>query len=313
MKKYLLTGLLFSLPLIVYFSFLLLIDPHNFANVFHVISDSDKLKIIGRNDESSPRGNMLWKALEIKRNKIKSVIIGDSQGAHINMDLAEQCSGEKIYNFCVPGASFDSFFKIFWFVADHQPDLESVYFQVGFMNYNSYREYCIFKFAQDYFDKPYLYFITKENLNDALANVKYQITKDPSILQYSYEFQTIEEINKIAIHRLDLFFGDYTYPDHFFGEFVKIKEYCEQKNIKIRFVILPNYKDVDKYLAENNLSGMMQRFKDDFNKLGNTIDLDVPCEIKNTREAYIDFFHIRQPYLDQLTKQIWGNPELKVN
>ena len=81
MKKYLFRGLMFAIPFIAYFLFILIIDPHNFVNVFHVISDADKKAIISRNDESSPRGNMLWKSLKIKRNPIKKIIIGDSQGA----------------------------------------------------------------------------------------------------------------------------------------------------------------------------------------------------------------------------------------
>jgi len=312
MKKYLFRGLLFAIPFIVYFLFILIIDPHNFFNVFHVINDVDKKAIISRNDESSPRGNLLWKTLKIKRNPVKKIIIGDSQGALIKVDLIEKVSGEKFFNYCIPGASFETIFDMFWLAAG-QTKLEKVYFTVAFMNYSSNRSYNIFHFAQDYFDKPYLYFMTKENFFDSFVNAVYQITKDTAIIQNSYEFVPVEEMNKIARSRLKMFFENYTYPKAYYSELNKISQYCNENNIELRFIILPVYKGVDDYLEEQNLLEMKQRFKDDINFLGDTYDLDVPGEFKETREYYIDYFHLRRPQLDQLTKQIWGNQEFSKN
>lgn len=308
MKKYLFRGLLFATPFIVYFIFILIIDPHNFFNVFHVINDVDKKAIISRNDESSPRGNMLWKSLKIKRNTVKKIIIGDSQGAAIKVDLIEKVSGEKFFNYCIPGASFETIFDMFWLAAG-QTKLEKVYFTVAFMNYSSNRSYNIFHFAQDYFDKPYLYFMTKENFFDSFVNAVYQITKDTAIVQNSYEFAAIDEMNKIARSRMKMFFEKYTYPTAYYGELNKISQYCHENNIELKFLILPVYKGVDEYLEEQNLLEMKQRFKDDINFLGDTYDLDVPGEFKETREYYVDYFHLRRPQLDQLTKQIWSNQD----
>ncbi len=106
---------------------------------------------------------------------------------NVNVALIEEICGEKYFNYCIPGASFETIFDMFWFAAS-KTKLEKVYIPVAFMNYNSKRSYNIFHFAQDYFDKPYLYFITKENFFDSFVNVVYQITKNPQIVQNSYEF-----------------------------------------------------------------------------------------------------------------------------
>ena len=148
---------------------------------------------------------MLYKTLRIKREKPKQILIGDSQGTHINMKLIEEYCGEKVFNYCVPGASFETLFNMFWFTVE-QVKPEKIYFQVAFMNYNDQRSYNIFNFAQDYFDKPYQYFLTKENFIDSYVNIWYQITKDPKIVENSYLFQPIEEINKLADSRLEMFF-----------------------------------------------------------------------------------------------------------
>jgi hypothetical protein len=312
MKKYLIRGLMFAIPFVAYFLFIVIIDPHNFVNIFHVINDTDKKAIINRNDESSPRGNMLWKTLKIKRNQIKKIIIGDSQGAAINVDLIEKVSGEKYFNYCIPGASFETIFDMFWLAAG-QTKLEKVYFTVAFVNYNSSRNYNIFHFAQDYLDKPYLYFITKENFFDSYVNLVYQITKNPKLTQNSYEYLPDAEMNGISMSRMNKFFEKYSYPKAYYSELNKIKQYCHENDIELKFLILPVYKGVDDYLEEHNLLEMNKRFKDDIKFLGDTYDLDVPGEFKNTREYYIDFFHLRHPKLEVLTRQIWGDQEYLQN
>ncbi|MBK6344432.1 MAG: hypothetical protein IPF68_00615 [Bacteroidales bacterium] len=75
--------------------FILVIDPYNFFGVFHVINDKDKFTIIQRTDESSPRGNILWKTIKFRRNPVSKVIIGDSQGKDINVDLIRDITGEE--------------------------------------------------------------------------------------------------------------------------------------------------------------------------------------------------------------------------
>jgi hypothetical protein len=276
--------------------------------LFHIISKSDKEALIRRNDESNPRGNMLYKSLRINRESPKTILLGDSQGTHIDMKLVEESCGEKVFNYCVPGANFETLFNMFWFAAENSKP-EKIYFQVGFMNYNTVRQYNIFNFAQNYFDKPYLYFITKENFIDSYMNIWYQITKDPKIIENSYLFQSIEDMDKLAESRLEMFFKDYSYPKEYYDELSRISLYCKENNIELTFLIFPVYKGVDDYLIRTELMGMKQRFIKDINSLGKTLDLDVPENFKYTRECFIDYFHLRQPYLDQLTRQIWSNEE----
>jgi hypothetical protein len=305
MKKYLIRGLMFAIPFVAYFLFIVIIDPHNFVNVFHVINDVDKKAIISRNDESSPRGNMLWKTLKIKRHPVKKIIISDSQGAAIDTKLIEEVSGESFFNYSVPGASFETLFDMFWLAAD-QTKLEKVYFIIEFMNYNENRSYNIFNFAQDYIDKPYLYFITKENFFDSFVNLVYQITRNPKIVQNSYEYAPVEEMNKKAESIMKMFFNNYSYPTDYFNELSRISNYCKENDIELKFIILPVYKEVDEFLRKKGLLEMRQRFEDDLRSLGDTYDLDVPGDIKNTRGNFVDYFHLRHPQLDELTRQIWG-------
>ncbi len=157
MIKYLIRGFYFCIPILLCFVFIFVIDPYEFINISHVIDPETKVKLIHRGDEPAPRGTMLWKYLHFKREPVKKVIIGDSQGRRIKPELIEEISGEKVFNFCVPGASYETYFDIFWFVTE-QTELEKVYFQISFMNYSSARSYNLFYFATGLYSKPIFVF-----------------------------------------------------------------------------------------------------------------------------------------------------------
>jgi len=304
MRKYLFRILLFVSPVILCSILIVVVDPYEFINVFHWIGAEDKRRVLNRNDESSPRGNMLWKTIQFKRRPQKNILIGDSQGKNIKVELIRELSGEDVFNYCVAGASFETLFEMFWFAAG-QIKLEKVYFQVAFMNYNLDRSYNIFYFAQDYLDHPYKYFTTKEIYYDTWINLAYKLTQNPGLVSDSYEFTPLNEMNALAEYRLDLFFGKYLYPEIYFEELKKINQYCEENNIELKFIILPTYIEVDNYLEKRSLLKMKEKFKSDIKSLAFTYDLDIPGELKNKRENFIDYFHPIQPIMDTLAYKIW--------
>ncbi|HAH59047.1 MAG: hypothetical protein KUL83_07970 [Lentimicrobium sp.] len=306
MKKYFFRGLIFALPLFVYVLFILIVDPYNFINVFHVIPAKEKFRVIQRTDESSPRGNILWKTIEFKRNPVPNIIVGDSQGKDIDVVLVDSLTGEPYYNLCAPGSSFETMFNMFWFAARHSK-LEKVYFQVAFMNYNANRQYDLFHFAADYFERPYEYFTTREIFFDAVANVAWAVSRNSYIVERSYEYLSPMNMENMARKRLDMFFGNYIYPDKYRDEFIKIKQYCSDNDIKLCFVILPVYKEVDQYLEEKGMIADRLRFRKDINSYGYTINLDKLTYLKEDRNNFIDYFHPTQSVIDALTRIIWSD------
>lgn len=297
-------ALLFALPVLAYVIFILVVDPYNFIGIFKVIDDKDKFLVVQRTDESSPRGNILWKTIAFRQNPTPNIIIGDSQGKDIDISIIKRNTGEDYFNFCAPGASFTTIFKTFWFAAE-QTNLKKVYFQLAFMNYNLEREYDLWHFAGDYLKRPYEYFTTKEIFIDAVANVAWAVTRDKRIISRSYEFLPPGKMEDLAQFRLNLFFSEYTYPQSFKDELTKIAEYCNENNIEYSFLILPVYKGVDEHLAKNNLFDDKLKFKEDIYSLGYTYDLDKLSGLKEDRFNFIDYFHPTQVVMDSLTRIVW--------
>ncbi len=304
MKNYILKVFLFAIPILVYALIITIVDPYNFINLFKVISDEDKFLVIQRTDESSPRGNLLWKTIHFRRKPVQNIIVGDSQGKDIDVGLIKEQTGEEYFNFCSPGASFTTMFKTFWFAAD-QVKLKKVYFQVAFMNYNMDRDYDLWYFAEDYMKRPYEYYTTKEIFMDAVANVAWVTTRNPKIVQRSYEFLPPSEMENLAQARLKLFFSKYKYPTVYRDEFARITAYCKENDIEFAFMILPVYKGVDEYLAKNNLFDDKVKFKSDVNSLADLYDLDKLAGIKEYRCNFIDYFHPTQKVMDSLTRLVW--------
>lgn len=304
LAKYFFKALLFALPVFFYVLIILVVDPYNFIGLFKVIDDKDKFLVVQRTDESSPRGNILWKTVAFRKNPTPNIIIGDSQGKDIDVSIIKRNTGEDYFNFCAPGASFTTIFKTFWFAAE-QSRLEKVYFQLAFMNYNLDREYDLWHFAGNYFKRPYEYFTTKEIFFDAVANVAWAVTRDKRIISRSYEFLPPAEMEELAQFRLDLFFSKYSYPQSYVDELRKIVEYCDVNDIEYSFLILPVYKGVDEHLAKNSLFDDKLKFKEDIYSLGYTYDLDKLSLLKKDRFNFIDYFHPTQKVMDSLTGIVW--------
>lgn len=305
MISYLKKCLYFNIPVFTGLLFIVIIDPYEFINISHVISPDLKIEVLNRSDEVSPRGNMLWKTIHFKRNPLSKLIIGDSQGNRTKEELIKEVSGEDYFNFCVEGASFETMIDVFWFATKYA-NLEEVFFQVGFMNYNASRSYNLSHFGKDYFDNPFTYFSTPDIFRDSYANLRYAITRDRDIVEQSYVFMGIDDLHGLSEKRLKLFFDNYKYPENIYRELKKISDYCIDNDIELNFLILPVYIKTIEYLEENDMMAENNRFKEDMKSLGRIYDFEEYKGITEVREYFIDYFHPKESILDKITREVWG-------
>lgn len=305
MKKQIIRILYFLIPVYLFVAAIFIIDPYEYFDVVHILSSEHKLEVLKRNDETSPRGSMLWKLLHFNRNPKKHIIIGDSQSLHIREDLVKELTGKDYFNFSIPGSSYKTIFSTFWHVVETEKP-ESIYFQLGFMNFNATRDYNLFHFGEDYIEQPYLYFTTKEIAIDSYYNIKYCLTGDKAMVQKSFEYYNVELQTKASLRSLKIFFNNYQYPDDYEQELIKIVDYCKTNNIDVNFIIFPVYKEVCKYISEQNLAEMNTRFKNLLKSLATTYDLETHSEYAKTRENFSDYFHPKTIIVDELAIQVWG-------
>lgn len=306
MKRFLKNIILFSIPFWIYAAFIIIIDPYEFINISHLIPASVKIKAINRNDESGPRGNILWKMIHYRRHPVPSVLLGDSQTRGISRSMMNGLSGKPWYNMSVPGASYETMFDLFDF-AVQQGKVKEVVYEVSFMNFNANRSYSLTHFGTEYLEDPVKYFTRKEIFLDSWANFWYTLTGDEQYLQDNFEFAPQEEQDRVAADRLNLFFGNYSWPEFICEGLDTITEECRKNNIRLTFLIMPTYIEVHTYLEKKGLMPEYLRFKEKLKSLAPVIDYDTGLDWSRYRENFTDYFHPRQPLLDRITREVWGD------
>ncbi len=309
MKKYLSKILIFSSPIILVIVFIIVIDPYDFINISHVISDSDKIKVLNRSNASEPRGNVIWKYISYRRKPIENLLIGDSQGKYFDTAYIREITGEKYFNFNIPGGSYKTMFSLFWY-ATKLTKLKNVYFQCGFMNYNAYRDYNLINYGVDLVNNPITYFSNFKFLEDSYYNAYYALTKNEKLVEIYYLKMTLQELDSLAEYRITNMFKKYKYPETYYKELKKITDYCKENDITFRFVITPNYIGLEKYIKKFGLTEDRDRFKSDLKSLAPTIDMEYLDGLSNDRSKYYDYFHCRREYVSRLVDMIWGKTNI---
>lgn len=304
MKKFLILVSIFSIPFIFWFLFIFIIDPYNFYNYSRIIDNSTKFKVLNRSEESAPRGNLLWKTLNFKRNSYRNLLIGDSQAYEIKEEYIKEISGKTFYNFCVPGCNLETKASIFWYSVG-QTKLDHVIMELSFPNWKLNNEENLFHFAQDYIDKPYLYLSNSAIFKDAIQNLYLKITGNHKEFKSVYSFPITQTKNELFISVLERTYKNYEYPDKYIDELKKIVIYCNANNILLEFLILPIHQTYYDYLITSNLIHFNEKFISDLSLLAKTYNFSTDQEINKDENNFIDYLHSNQNMLDSITKQVW--------
>lgn len=307
MKKFIILIIIFCLPILLCWLVILLVDP---CNVFHfsgIIDNETKKKMIDRSLESQPRGNLLWKTFEFKHNPYSNLIIGDSQSFGIKEDLISSLTGNKFYNFSIPGASIKTKFSIFWFAAK-QTKLHHVIFQLSLINWIM-NEQNSFIIVQEYLDNPLKYLINSSSLKDSFETIKYKITNRYNQGKSEFEFPISEKnINLFNFSLSNMFRLNYKFSENHFAELNKIMSYCKENDITVEFIILPIHQKYYDFLSSNNFVQRNEKFINDISMLSKTYNYSSDIDINSKEENFKDFFHQKQFITDSITHLIWGKP-----
>lgn len=296
--------LLFLSPFIFISLFILLIDPYNLFNVSHIIKDEVKIKCINRTRAIAPRGNILWKIIEFKRNPSPNIILGDSRLVDISNSKVEKEIGGKVSNLAVPAGNYKTLADLFWMAAN-TIKLQNVIIETGFSTYNSLRNFDLYKPAMKTVQEPLTYFFGWTYLKDSFI-----------VLYHSNEkviksYKDVEDNWIIAYNSMIRNFPRYEYPEETYKELVEISEYCKKERINLIFVIAPDYNEVHNLVKRYSLEDEYYRFKSDIGTLGTLIDLDNGQPFSFNKDNYYDYYHIKPAIADTLVSMIFHSTLIK--
>lgn len=298
MGKFFKKTTLFSIPFLIFIIGIVAIDPYNYFNYSRIISDEVK------KSTSQKLQYCLWKMIDFKRQPCPNILLGDSRPYAIKTGKIYEIAGQPWFNFAYGGGSLPEIIKTFWY-AVKIADLKNVYIGLNFNLYNSFN--CLDRVteAKNIIHNPFLYFCNTLVVKASYyCLVEQLLHKDAGIGKPAME--------KEAFWRVQLgittnnFYGRYQYPTRYFQELEKIAEYCSKNKINLIFIIFPTHIDLQKRVADYNLSQQEKQFKDNLAKLGIVYDFDYPNEITLKKYNFTDPYHCNSDISDQIVEEIWG-------
>ena len=300
MKKFFIKWFCFSLPFLIFFATVLIVDPYNFFGIFNAVSIETKRKI------SYPINYALWKTISFRQNPLPNILLGDSRMGAINEDMIYRVTGENYFNFSYGGGTIAEACKTFW-EAMNKTELKNVYIGINFNNYNANNSSDRVSGAIEVVNNPLLYLINRDVLRATFAILKNEyfphenidVEKPPMSRDSFWDYQLNNTTRR--------FYTNYKYPTKMKAELERIAEFCRRKKIKLFFVILPTHVSLQKKIQNFGLIDSHKVFLSDLKQLGTVYDFDYPNELTSQRRNFKDPYHLKQDKILPLIQRIWKN------
>lgn len=299
MKKLIIKSIIFLIPFLLLISSIVVIDPFNYFHIFKLTDDTVKKQL------SSQINYALWKVIDFKDKPAPNIILGDSRMNKIRSEVVKELTGDDYFNFCYGGGTLQEIINTFWY-ADSLTDLKSVYIGLSLVLYNMSNMRDRVRDAIDTTEKPLLYLVNRDVIKASFRLLKTVFEKD---------FDDIETPNmdrdEFWAYQLGIpttrYFANYIYPDQIYQKLRELVNYCNNKNIKVIFIIPPTHISLQEKIKEFYLIEAQKRFLKDIMALGTVYDFDYPNILTENRRNFADPYHLNKEMIHLITQEIWGS------
>jgi hypothetical protein len=283
MKNFLIRLLIYVIPLPLFLCCILIIDPFNYFDISHFITDGTKHNI------SRKLNPQLWKMLEYKHLRTNSIILGDSRSDLIDTEHIRQLSGKDVYNFSYGGGTLLDMIETFWY-ADGLTDLKEVYIGINFNLYNDFEKNNNVAQAKSISRNFFSYSFSKVVFKTALESIKKQyFVKDLQIGIPEMDFEGFWK------YQLDVnakrFYQKYLYPEDYFRMLKEISDYCDKNHINLILFIPPNHAEWQQRKFDFGLTQEHALFLKDMSELGKVYNFDIVNEFTSNKVNFRDPVH----------------------
>jgi hypothetical protein len=295
-RKFLKKLTLFATPFAICVAIVVMVDPFNFFNWFHVVPNSVK----------KPISNLhypFWKMSEFSRNPSPNILLGDSRMGSIRSELVEEITGRKYYNFSYGGGTLPEIINTFWY-ADSQATLQNVYIGINFNLYNALESRDRTEDYRNIVRNPLLYFVNptviKATFFDLQAACGRRIEVGAPPMDHDRFWQYQLDVIASGMYR------NYKYPSSWKQELDRIASHCRAKGINLVFVMFPTHIDLQQQITNFRLNAQRDQFARDLTALAPTIDFDLPSAVTSDPKNFKDPFHFTEQIMELLVQDIWG-------
>ena len=291
---------LFCLPLLLYVSGIVIVDPYDFFAASRVVPDSIKAQTAAKLNYP------LWKMLRYRAAPRADILLGDSRMLSVTSTAVHEVCGVEYYNFGYGGGSVPDMLRTFWF-ADSMTRLNSVV--MGF-NFNMYNGFSDGDRTADYRDlerNPGLYFVNHTVVRAAATCLQAMATGVvPRIGLPPMDHERFWRFQLQVTARNS--FSHYRYPTEFRSELQRVAVHCRRRGIRLVFVVFPTHADLQARVADFGLLAEQERFRQDLREFAPVYDFDLRPEFTRDRADFSDPYHFREPVMRRIVAEVWASP-----
>jgi hypothetical protein len=100
-------------------------------------------------------------------------------------------------------------------------------------------------------------------------------------------------------------YESYRYPEGYRRRLAEIGQHCRQRDIRLRFLVFPEHRDLIARARSFGLQGANERMLADLRAIGETIDLSDLVDTSD-RKNFTDPYHFAAPIAARIIDRVWG-------
>jgi hypothetical protein len=274
-----------------------LVDPYNLLfPKMSVVPQALKVRY------SPAINDVLWKLPQYDKDPRENILLGDSQTERLRAEYIVKITGNSHYfNLAYGGGTLQESISSFWDAA-RRVKLQSVYFGISFMDYNSNPMDRVSD-TEKLLHNRLQYLQNADAIQAALYEAiglvpQWQVKMGPKLDRDAFWKYQLDYLSKR--------YHDIPYPSNLKRELQRIADYCRANHIEFVFVITPQSLDAQRRVGELGVIAEYERFKADLASIAPTIDCDIPSRITKDRANYSDPFHLTYPAAARVVEDIWS-------
>ncbi len=298
-RRFLLQCALLALPIALLFAAVAWVDPYALFGDVGPVSQELKEKNLYHSGRTMPFSNMLWKLIDFRRTPNGNVLLGDSRLSRFDTDSLERFTGDRYYNFGIPGGNFVTIDHLFRY-ADSLTTLRNVYVQVAFRGMETNQNFDVYKEPRMILEKPVSYVYNRRVMEAAGLNLISRFA--PDLLSYDMpgagNWEMVLEAEKESAEHFVLDTTVYERLQH-------IADRCRAEGANLVFVEYPTHPDLQGIMADAGLTAQRKQYLERLRSLAPVIDLDRAGLFPADRGFWRDPLHLTVDAQRMLIHHIW--------
>jgi hypothetical protein len=286
-RKFFLRLTLICAPFAFVFGVVVVVDPYNYFNWFHVVDDTVKRKNLNQDGRTMAFSNLMWKMKEYRRTPVPNVLIGDSRLSYFDLEHLAKVSGKQWYNLGVPGGNHRTAADVFGFVDSISPP-KTVWLQVSFRNMAAGQDYDLYSEPFAVESTPSLYVSNRRVL--AATALALRATWSPESV--NYDALSPDHWNNVVDMETEAT-TNFIMDTSFYGRLETIAQHCRQRGTELVLIEWPAYNELHAIRSAAGLDPLHAQYRERLSSIATYIDLDrLGNPISADRNNYRDPLHL---------------------